>query len=664
MTSETNAGLSSRKCLALIVLAGLAAYFNSFAGAFVFDDGHAIIENRALGRLLGDKMASTRPTISVSLTLNYWLDGRNVRGYHFFNLAVHILAGLTLFGIVRRTLLLERFGGRFQRTATGLALAVSLLWLVHPLQTQAVTYIIQRCESLMGLFYLLTLYCVLRGATSSTPLRWYAGAVLSLALGGGCKEVILTAPVVILLYDWTFLAGSCRELLRQRGALYAAFLVPTLAVLGLILASGALVDPQGAVGLRIATATPLTYALTQPGVILHYLRLTFWPHPLCLDYYGWPVVKGLADCWLPLLVVAGLAAVTLWGVCRRTWWGFLGAWFFLILAPTSTIMPLQDVAFEHRMYLSLAAVAVFVVLGVAALLRLAEEKGLLSPRAQGILGPALLAGLVVLLTGVTVRRNEDYRTAAIMWADAAAKRPTNPRARGNLAMVQMHSGDPEAALETINEALLLDPTYWINWGYQGQILRELGRLPEAEKTFAAVVRLRPREPRWQYELGLTQLFAHKDREALVHLREAVQLDPERAIYHAMLANCLEETGQPDEAAAEYRAALRSDRQLPRALDKAARGLAFQEDVTAVKLRSAQLTARAATRMTEDRSPQLLDTLAIVYARLGRFKEAAVAGQQAAALADQAGNTYLAGLLRERVRLYQQGRPYRQDTSHT
>ena len=139
------------------------------------------------------------------------------------NLAIHLLAALALFGIVRRTLELPAVARRFgERGATPVAFCIALLWVVHPLLTEAVTYLSQRAESLMGLFFLLTLYCFLRAAVSQRPGAWRVGAVAACALGMGCKQVMAAAPLVALLYDRCFLAGSFREALRRRRGLYLA----------------------------------------------------------------------------------------------------------------------------------------------------------------------------------------------------------------------------------------------------------------------------------------------------------------------------------------------------------------------------------------------------------------------------------------------------------
>src|SRR5262245_31275448 len=213
----------------LLIVAGVAAYQNSFGGAFFLDDHTAIRDNPHIGELWppwawrprGESTVAWRPIASLSLAVNYALGGRRVQGYHAFNLAIHVLAGLVLFGVVRRTLMGERLRERYGRQAPWLAMAIALIWLVHPLQTESVTYVVQRTELLMGLFFLLTLYCVIRADSSPHRMSWFLGAVLACALGMGSKEVMVVAPLVVLAYDRVFLSKSFSELFRARGAVYA-----------------------------------------------------------------------------------------------------------------------------------------------------------------------------------------------------------------------------------------------------------------------------------------------------------------------------------------------------------------------------------------------------------------------------------------------------------
>ena len=244
----------------LIVAAGLLVYHNIYRNPFLFDDHWSILDNLLIRHLwpTGEILThSSRPVVELSLALNYAIGGLKPAGYHLLNVLIHIAAGLTLYGVVRRTV------------APGPAGAVALIWVVHPLQTESVSYTIQRAESLMSLFYLLTLYCVIRGAGSRW---WHLGAVASCAAGMATKEVMVTAPVVVLLYDRVFLARSWREVVRQRWGLYAG-LAATWLLLPVLMTRVPADVPgwQPTAGFAYKGTAPREYALTQPGVVGHYL---------------------------------------------------------------------------------------------------------------------------------------------------------------------------------------------------------------------------------------------------------------------------------------------------------------------------------------------------------------------------------------------------------
>jgi hypothetical protein len=407
--------LKTEKFLPLVVVVvGLLVYHNSFTGPFIFDDGPSIQENLTIRRLwpvwtiVG---RTSRPVVHLSLAVNYALGGLNPWGYHLFNLAIHILAALTLYGVVRRTCLLAKWAPTWRKAAPWLAVEIAVIWVVHPLQTESVTYIIQRCESLMGLFYLLTLYCVIRSNGSSQSIWWETGSVVSCALAMGCKPVAASAPVMVLLYERAFMAGSWREVLQRRWKMYAG-LAATWLLLPLLLANGSGEWKESA-GFGYKKITPIQYALTQPAVIVHYLRLTFWPRPLCLDY-NWLVAQTAAEEWPGLIAIGALLVGMVWVWRRRSALGFLAAWFFIILAPTSSFIPIADLAVEHRMYLPLAAVVVLGVMGIHALI--------------GRRTVAVVVVLAIALGFLTVQRNQDYRGNTAIWLDTVNKRPNNPRA--------------------------------------------------------------------------------------------------------------------------------------------------------------------------------------------------------------------------------------------
>ncbi len=311
---------------------------------FIFDDLGAIVsadqlhDFQPLKDVLWGPPQSTaagRPIVCLSLALNYTISGLNPWSYHAVNLGIHLLAALVLYGIVRRTLGMPTAMNLSPASARWTALAASLIWTVHPLQTESVTYVIQRTELLVGLFYLLTLYCCVRGWQSCGSAGWGVGAVTACGLGMLSKEVMVSAPVAALLYDRAFVSGTFARALRRCWRLYLG-LGATWVILAAIIAFGARSDSVG-FGLGI---TAWQYLLTQAGVLAHYLRLAFFPHPLVISYGDWPIAHSPADVWPAGLLIVGLLTATAVMLRLRPAAGFPGACFFLILAPTSSFVPI------------------------------------------------------------------------------------------------------------------------------------------------------------------------------------------------------------------------------------------------------------------------------------------------------------------------------------
>ena len=473
----------------LLVLAVGAAYSNSFHGPFVFDDLPSIVTNQSI-RHLGspqvlaappDAVTTTgRPASNLSLAINYAIGGLNVEGYHVVNLAIHILAALALFGLVRRTLLLPALAARFGAASTGLALAVALLWAVHPLQTESVTYIVQRAEAIVGLLYLLTFYCFLRGATAARGSGWYTAAVGSCAMGMASKEVMVSAPLLALLYDRIFIAGSFKESLGRRWRWWLA-LSATWAILALVVQLSH--DRGGSAGFGLGM-TAWEYARTQFGCIIHYLRLAFWPSPLVLDY-GSAVVSEPAEIVPYAIGVFLLAAATAAALARRPQWGFLGVWFFAILAPTSSIVPLVgQTKAEHRMYLPLAAVVVLVVL---AAYQAVGRLGLRSRRAM----VALAAAVAAALGFGTYQRNEVYQSGFAIWDDNVRRGPPNHRAYNNRGNAYLARGQPDVAVRDYDKAIDLKPGDAKAYNGRGSAYSALGRYDEALRDYDQAIKLKP-----------------------------------------------------------------------------------------------------------------------------------------------------------------------------
>lgn len=626
----------------LLTAAVLIAYHNSLSGPFVFDDRAAILENPSIRHLwpLGSALSPPtnaggvcgRPVANLSLAVNYAISGTRVWSYHAFNLLVHLLATLTLFGVVRRTLMGpdgKGQGAKGKKLPIGpgqpevpvsvarlrphraglLAFAIALLWAVHPLLTESVTFVVQRNESLMGLFYLLTIYCFIRGVEATTrplttdhkttpkkgpvvrglwfrglrsdrSLSWFIGAVLVCLLGMATKEVMVTAPVIVFLYDRTFVAGGFRAAWRRRWPVHVALTSTWLLLAWLMLGAH---GRAGTVGFGFGVSA-WAYALKQCQALVHYLRLAAWPHPLVVDY-GVGVIHSLSAVWWQALVVPILLGLTAWALVKRPRTGFLGAAFFVILAPSSSFVPLitQTVA-EHRMYLPLAAVIAAVVLS------LEELRRRLSLGSAFI--PVVALALAVPLTSLTLRRNSDYRSDLALWGQTVAACPGNARAHYNygaalgragraseamaqyraalrlmpdytdvhynLANLLMKVGRTQDAIRQYEAAVRLDPNLTDAQNNLGNALISVGRTAEGIRRLEIVLRLRPDDAEAHFNLGVTLLGAGRLPEAITHLQAVVRLTPRDAEARIELARALMESGHPAAAAAQLKEALRLD----------------------------------------------------------------------------------------------------------
>ena len=607
---------------ACLLLAGFGAYANSFAAPFLFDDFSNLLQHERLHRLwpVGSLLWGTmRPLVDLSLALNYALSGTSVWSYRVVNVAIHLAAALALFGLVRRTLLSWRLRDRYATSASWLAFAIALLWLVHPLHTQSVTYLIQRAESLMGLWYLLTLYCVARAAESAHGERWQAAAVGSAVLGIGSKEIMVTAPLLVALYDRIFLARSWAEAWHRRRGLYVGLLV-AWAVLGLlVVTSGKWVSASGQWVIK-SPATPLQYAATEAGVVLHYLRLALWPHPLVLDYF-WPLARHWQAVAIPAYGVGALGLLTLWALRRHPAIGFLGAWFFVILAPTSSFLPTADPALEHRMYLPLAGVITLVVCGVhAGLKRWVPSRGRI-----GLAG-SLLVLSTTLLMALTIRRNATYRSEIAIWQDTVAKRPQNARAYDMLGTLLAQQGRLEEAAAALSRAVRLRPDYAAAHSNFCYVLTEQGKLYQAIAHCTQALRLEPGLEEARYNLGNAWFRRGDLDQAVAQYTELLRRNPGHARTHHNLAVALVKRNRLEEAATHLAEAVRLQPDFAEAranlgyvLTKLGR---YEEAVASLK---------DAVRR-EPRRSEAQYNLGNAFAALGRFDEAEQAYRDSLALA--------------------------------
>jgi tetratricopeptide (TPR) repeat protein len=541
----------------VLLVTGIAVYWNSVEGPFVWDDQTSIVTNPTIQRLWPlsvplnpprETPVAGRPVVNLSFALNYAYGELHETGYHVWNIAVHIACALVLFGIARRTLAGPKLAPRFGAVANPTAMGATLLWMVHPLQSEAVDYVTQRTESMMALFFLLTLYCAIRSRRSSTHgVSWQALSVVTCALGMASKESMVTAPIVVALYDRTFEFSSWRETFRTRKYFYSA-LATTWVELGAFLWQ----QPRTTAGFSVAVS-PWTYLLNQAEMITRYLRLSLWPSPLVLDY-GLPRPLTLRSVVGNLAVLVPLLIATAVTLVRWPAIGFLAATFFMTLAPTSSVIPIaSEVGAERRMYLPATALAALTAVAVALLMERASERRPQQKRNRLICAAGSIA-ILALLAVQTVYRNAEYASPVQLWQTVVDRRP-HGRARASLAAELIAAGNHNEAMVQLREAVRDYPD--ARFGLGTELILE-GRVEEGIANLRQFIQAQPSNlNRTPARILLAQALANQGKlhDAVDEFRTVLKDVPNHDGVRANLADVLAALGQHEQALTEYRALL-------------------------------------------------------------------------------------------------------------
>ncbi len=595
---------SSSRCLSLIVLwlVIAAAYSNAITGEFLFDDLDAIVKNKSIQSILPfsqslwapqDAPTAGRPVVNFSLALNYRAGALDVAGYHLVNIAIHCLNSGLLLLLCYRTLINLGWNRNQPTLVWTVSAAMAGLWALHPIQTESVTYLTQRTELLMAFFLLLTLYAALRAWEATERMGsivWQSIAVVSCGLGMASKEVMVVAPVLVVLYDVTMHRCSILTMLKRRWALYLG-LMATWCILAALMAT----NPRGQTIGFGHEMKPLDYLTTQFWAITHYLWLVLWPAKLCGDY-GVLLVTDVG-AWLPrLCVLIAIAIATLYAWFRHRSLAFLGGWFFLTLAPTSSFVPIiSEPIAERRMYLPLAAVVVIIVLAATACLqRLFFSK--VSLASNSFLSQMVLVIPAIILIAAyaygTFARNTVYQSELMFWTDVVEKRPDNSRGLANLGLMYAKEKKLELAKTSFERAIELAPTnadahfnlgvwysdqglaseaipYYLRaielrpgMSYArcnlGKCYIEQGRFDEAMEQFNQALASTPSLAKALYSRGLLYSIQRRYDEASEDLLAAIDADPDVSIQHFQLGNVYLALKRFGHAAERYRTAIRLD----------------------------------------------------------------------------------------------------------
>jgi hypothetical protein len=363
--------------IALIAGVALAAYCNTFYAPFNFDDLPNITQNPniqinpfswdGLERFVKNTYkGSIRVFSFFTLVLNYYFGGFNVFGYHLVNLIVHIASGIFLYWFLMLTFNLPSLKERYGPISYKIALFTSLIFVTHPIQTQSVTYIVQRMASMAGMFYLLSLVLYIKGRLSAGWPRvfYFGGMAVSYLLGVFSKENVAILPLFVALYEFYFFQNLD---MSPKGRKVIISLGAGLLILG---AFGFLIWGERYMnlieeGYKFRTFTMWERVLTQFRVVLYYLTLLVYPHPSRLNLdYDFPISKTILDpptTLISILIVAGLIGYGIWTAKKRPMISFCILWYFGNLLIESSIFPLE-IAFEHRLYLPV--VGPFILFGL------------------------------------------------------------------------------------------------------------------------------------------------------------------------------------------------------------------------------------------------------------------------------------------------------------
>lgn len=535
--------------VSLIVLTGLIIYSNTFGCGWHYDDEPNIINNLAIKDIHNLKAISSydpsRFVTIFSLAVNWHIGGQKIIGYHVVNIFIHIIAAISAWWLSLLLLKTPPLKNKdYKNGAFFFPLFVGLIFVAHPVQTQAVTYIIQRAASLAALFYTASVAFYIKYKISQKYRgAFYSLSLISCLLGMFSKELVFTLPFMLAAVEFFFF--------KEEGKFSFKPLIPFLFTLLIIpfivlfVHNTAMKETAEASG-KISS---FTYLLTQFQVIVTYLRLYILPINLNLDY-DFPVAKSFFELktilsFLFLLAIAA-GGVLLYKKQRLISFGIF--WFFLTLAVESSIWPIKDVIYEHRLYLPLTGLSIILLSLMYEFLNGKNLKYLI----------ILNSVIVIVFSWMAYQRNFVWENEITLWTDVINKSPNKYRGyinRGfdNLkhfaldkAMVDLEKGlsldpnnaiaycnigavygfkeDREKAVECFSKAIQLDPKYEEAYNNRGSTYFQLGQYDAAIADFNTAIKIKPKSPTGYNNRGTLAFMLGKYDEALKDYYAALSID--------------------------------------------------------------------------------------------------------------------------------------------
>ena len=543
---------------ALCIITG-SIYSNTFTVPFQLDDFTSLANNTAIRDITNIKalwqFSPTRFITYITFAGNYNFDQLNVFGYHLVNIGIHLCAALCVWWLMLLTLSTPKIkNSKIAGQKQAIAVFSSLLFAVHPLQTQAVTYIVQRLASLASLFYLLALCLYVKGRLLQqlrAPLKLilvcYGGFMLSAVTGMFTKETAFTLPVMALCYECFFLqTGNIFKSKYTYVALLLLCIIPlTVFLTGSMNFMQLRAVQEGPEG--IAYISSYQYLLTQMRVLITYLRLLFLPVNQNIDHY-YPVATTLLQpaILMSLCLVIALAAAGVWIFSRSRIISFSILWFFITLAPESSFIPIKDVMFEHRLYLPMAGYCIFFT---------TAAYKLLYPHYDRLL-KVLLISIIFCLSLLTYVRNGVWKDDFILWNDAAQKSPGKVRPFNNRGLAYSSRGDYGSAMQDFKQAIQINPACAEAYYNLGLAYSLTGRYDQAIENYDRAIKIYPDYAAAFNNRGLA--YNHKqfyDR-AVADFDRALQIKPDftESFYNRGLSYCYKK--EYDKAIVDFDQAVR------------------------------------------------------------------------------------------------------------
>lgn len=565
---------SKKFAIFILLCLGIIIYSNSFDSSFHFDDHLSIVSNlsiRSLGNI--QKIWDFWPTRFItylSVALNYFFSNLNVFGYHLVNLVIHLSASvLTWYFImlIFSTPVIKQ--EKISRQANLIAFIAAAIFLSHPIQTQAVTYIIQRATSLAAFFCLLCLAFyikarLLEGKYPKSPLWkiYHFSSILFAGLAMFTKETAVILPLLVVLCEFCFF--------KQEKAIAKKRLSPFLITLVIVPLTMIFTKSVNFAEMRLASEpvsgiSPIGYLLTEFRVIVTYLRILFFPINQNLDY-DFRISRSSLDLptTISLLLLSAILFIAVKIFRKYRIISFSIFWFFITLLPESSIIPIKDVIFEHRLYLSMVGFSIFLVSSLFYLL--GEKK-------TGLIA-MLLAVIVVAYSILTYARNYAWKDEITLWSDTIKKSPKKARSYCERGNAYRDKGRFVEAIADFNKAIEMDPRFANAYNNRGVLCVNIGKPYDAIADFNRAIKIDPNPYFSYYNRGNAYKELNRLDVAISDYTKAIQIKHDFALAFHNRGSAYYDQGRLDEAISDYSQAVRIEPNL--SLSYLNRGNAYKE----------------------------------------------------------------------------------------